>query len=85
VWAQVDQLTPRVEVAAAAEQVLEQVPLPDSDANEAWRGELAKRYAVDRLFLRSPVEVIASTVIAGSVGMVVHFLYRLGLSPMSLR
>jgi Domain of unknown function (DUF4158) len=58
VWARVDQLAPRQEVQAAADQVLEQLPPSDSDADQAWRAELVKRYGVVRLFLPSLVEAI---------------------------
>jgi TnpA family transposase len=57
VWAKMDQLAPRQEVQAAADQVLEQLP-SDSDADQAWRAELVKRYGVVRLFLPSLVEAI---------------------------
>jgi TnpA family transposase len=59
VWDRLEQRTPRHEVQAAADQVLERVPPSDSDADEAWRAELVRRYGVVRLFLPSLVEAIS--------------------------
>nr|WP_235883850.1 DUF4158 domain-containing protein [Saccharopolyspora elongata] len=58
VWAEIEAVVPRSELAAALVAVVELAGPPDSDADEAWRSELVKRFATVRPFLPRLCEVI---------------------------
>lgn len=57
VWADIEAVVPRRDLAAAVDAVLELAPTADSDADEAWRTELVKRFATVRPFLCKLAEV----------------------------
>ena len=52
-WAEIEAVVPRQEVAAALAEVAELAPGPDEDLDELWRAELTKRYATVRPLPRS--------------------------------
>ncbi|MEV0087611.1 Tn3 family transposase [Saccharopolyspora sp. NPDC050642] len=58
VWAEIEAVVPRSELADALTAVVELAGPPDSDADEAWRSELVKRFATVRPFLPLLCEVI---------------------------
>ena len=58
VWAEIEAVVPRSELADALTAVIELAGPPDSDADEAWRAELVKRFATVRPFLPLLCEVI---------------------------
>ncbi|MGW3473635.1 Tn3 family transposase [Saccharopolyspora sp. NPDC000995] len=58
VWAEIEAVVPRAELAEALVAVVELAGLPDSDADEAWRAVLVKRFATVRPFLPLLCEVI---------------------------
>ncbi|MEV0704588.1 hypothetical protein AB0I53_42640 [Saccharopolyspora sp. NPDC050389] len=60
VWAEIEAVVPRSELAEALVAVVELAGPPDSDADEAWRSELVKRFATVRPFLPLLCEVIRS-------------------------
>ena len=57
-WARIELVVPRLEVAGALAAVSELAPPPDEEADEVWREELVTRYATVRPFLARLVEVI---------------------------
>ncbi|MFD4190516.1 Tn3 family transposase [Amycolatopsis thermoflava] len=58
VWAEIEAVVPRSELAEALVAVVELAGPPDSDADEAWRAVLVKRFATVRPFLPLLCEVI---------------------------
>jgi hypothetical protein len=50
IWAEIERVVPRRQLAAALDAVLELAPPPDEEADEAWRAELVKRYQMIRPF-----------------------------------
>lgn len=58
VWAEIENVVPRTELTEALSAVVELAGPPDSDADEAWRAELVKRFATVRPFLPLLCEVI---------------------------
>ena len=57
-WAEIEQVVPRRELAAAITALFELTPPLDSDADEAWRAQLVTRFAVVRPFLKLLVTVV---------------------------
>nr|WP_239009101.1 MULTISPECIES: DUF4158 domain-containing protein [Streptomyces] len=57
-WAAIEQVVPRNELAAAVAALFELTPPLDSDADEAWRAMLVNRFATVRPFLRLLVGVV---------------------------
>ena len=58
VWAQIEAVVPRHELAAAVAAILELTPPPDSDADEAWRAQLVNRFNTVRPFLAVLTDVV---------------------------
>lgn len=58
VWAEIERVVPRIEVAAALEAILELAPLAADEEDDVWRAELVKRYATVRPFLPMLSEVV---------------------------
>lgn len=58
VWAEIERLVPRSELAAALAAVLALAPPDDAEADNAWRAELVKRFPSVRPFLPLLTEVI---------------------------
>ncbi len=58
VWAEIEAVVPRSELAEALVAVVELAGPLDSDTDEAWRAELVKRFATARPFLPLLCEVI---------------------------
>ncbi|MDQ6899618.1 MAG: Tn3 family transposase, partial [Candidatus Dormibacteraeota bacterium] len=58
VWAEIERIVPRSEVAAALAAVLELAPPADEEADDLWRAELVKRYPTVRPFLPLLTEMI---------------------------
>jgi TnpA family transposase len=58
VWAEIEAVVPRAELAEALVAVVELAGPLDSDADEAWRAELVKRFVTVRPFLPLLCEVI---------------------------
>jgi len=65
VWAEIERVVPRSEIAAALAAVMELAPPTDEDADEVWRVELVKRYATVRPFLPMLTEVIRFGAVEG--------------------
>jgi len=59
VWAEIERVVPRAEVAAALEAILELAPAPAEEEEDAWRAELVKRYPTVRPFLPLLSDVVA--------------------------
>ena len=59
VWAEIERVVPRDEVAAALAAVLEFAPPPAEEEEDVWRAELVKRYPTVRPFLPILSEVIS--------------------------
>lgn len=57
-WAAIEQVVPRQELAAAIAALFELTPPLDSDADEAWRAMLVGRFATVRPFLKLLVTVV---------------------------
>ncbi|GGT49375.1 Tn3 family transposase [Streptomyces atratus] len=57
-WAAIEQVVPRHELAAAIAALFELTPPLDSDADEAWRAMLVNRFGTVRPFLRLLVAVV---------------------------
>lgn len=57
-WAAIEQVVPRHELAAAIAALFELTPPLDSDADEAWRAMLVNRFGTVRPFLRLLVTVV---------------------------
>jgi hypothetical protein len=58
VWAEIERVVPRSEVAAALAAVLELAPPVDIEEDDVWRAELVKRYPTVRPFLPVLTEVV---------------------------
>jgi len=65
VWAEIERVVPRNEIAAALAAVMELTPPTDEDADEVWRVELVKRYATVRPFVPMLTEVIRFGAVEG--------------------
>jgi len=65
VWAEIERVVPRSEIAAALAAVMELAPPTDEHADEVWRVELVKRYATVRPFLPMLTEVIRFGAVEG--------------------
>ncbi len=59
VWARIETLLPRSELAAALDVVVEHVPPLEAEAAEEWRAQLVGRYNTVRPFLEMLTETIA--------------------------
>jgi hypothetical protein len=59
VWAEIERVVPRAEVAAALVAILELAPAPAEEQEDVWRAELVKRYQTVRPFLPLLSEVVA--------------------------
>jgi hypothetical protein len=59
VWAEIERVVPRAEVAAALAAILELAPAPAEEEEDAWRAELVKRYQTVRPFLPLLSDVVA--------------------------
>nr|BBG20802.1 transposase [Streptomyces fradiae]BBG20806.1 transposase [Streptomyces fradiae] len=57
-WAAIEQVVPRHELAAAIAALFELTPPLDSDADEAWRAMLINRFGTVRPFLKLLVSVV---------------------------
>ncbi|WP_435616135.1 Tn3 family transposase [Streptomyces coelicoflavus] len=57
-WAEIEQVVPRDELAAALAALFELTPPLDSDADEAWRSQLLTRFGTVRPFLGLLVQVV---------------------------
>ncbi|MFB7739490.1 Tn3 family transposase [Streptomyces sp. NPDC056112] len=57
-WARIEQVVPRHELAAAIAALFELTPPLDSDADEAWRTQLVTRFGTVRPFLKLLVTVV---------------------------
>jgi TnpA family transposase len=57
-WAEIEQVVPREELAAAIAALFELTPPLDSDADEAWRSMLVIRFPTVRPFLKLLVQVV---------------------------
>nr|WP_261988809.1 hypothetical protein [Streptomyces sp. wa22] len=57
-WAAIEQVVPRQELAAAIAALFELTPPLDSDADEAWRAMLVGRFGTVRPFLKLLVTVV---------------------------
>ncbi|MFI0192121.1 Tn3 family transposase [Streptomyces sp. NPDC017082] len=57
-WAEIEQVVPREELAAAIAALFELTPPLDSDADEAWRAMLVTRFPTVRPFLALLVQVV---------------------------
>lgn len=57
-WAEIEQVVPRHELAAAITALFELTPPLDSDADEAWRVQLITRFGTVRPFLKLLVTVV---------------------------
>ncbi|MFF4505284.1 Tn3 family transposase [Streptomyces sp. NPDC001401] len=57
-WARIEQVVPRHELAAAIAALFELTPPLDSDADEAWRAQLVTRFGTVRPFLKLLVTVV---------------------------
>ncbi|WP_331723218.1 Tn3 family transposase (plasmid) [Streptomyces sp. NBC_00111] len=57
-WAAIEQVVPRHELAAAIAALFELTPPLDSDADEAWRAMLVNRFGTVRPFLKLLVSVV---------------------------
>lgn len=57
-WAAIEQVVPRHELAAAIAALFELTPPLDSDADEAWRAMLVNRFGTVRPFLKLLVTVV---------------------------
>ncbi|UKY47592.1 Tn3 family transposase [Streptomyces inhibens] len=57
-WAEIEQVVPRDELAAALAALFEPTPPLDSDADEAWRSQLLTRFGTVRPFLGLLVTVV---------------------------
>lgn len=57
-WAEIEQVVPREELAAALVALFELTPPLDSDADEAWRSRLLTRFGTVRPFLGLLVTVV---------------------------
>nr|WP_263303321.1 DUF4158 domain-containing protein [Streptomyces sp. 135] len=57
-WAAIEQVVPRHELAAAIATLFELTPPLDSDADEAWRAMLVNRFGTVRPFLKLLVSVV---------------------------
>jgi hypothetical protein len=64
-WARIEQVTPRHQIRAALDAVVELAPPPDEDTDAAWRAELVKRYATVRPFLPLLIDVITFGAVEG--------------------
>jgi len=58
VWARIEAVVPRRELASAVAAIAELTPPADSDADEAWRAMLVSRFATVRPFLPQLCQVI---------------------------
>lgn len=58
VWTEIETVVPRAELSEALSTVVELAGPADSDADEAWRAELVRRFDTVRPFLRKLCEVI---------------------------
>jgi Domain of unknown function (DUF4158)/Tn3 transposase DDE domain len=65
VWAEIERVVPRGQLAAALAAVLELAPPPDEDVLEAWRSELLNRYQTVRPFLPLLPEVVEFGAVEG--------------------
>src|SRR5712692_8841182 len=65
VWADIERVVSRSEIAAALAAVIELAPSTDEDADEVGRVELVKRYAMVRPFLPLLTEVILFGAVEG--------------------
>jgi hypothetical protein len=65
IWAEIEQVVPRHEVAGALSAILDLAPPSEEDTDVAWRTELVKRYATVRPFLPLLTEVIPFGAVAG--------------------
>lgn len=57
-WAAIEQVVPRHELAAAIAALFELTPPLDSDADEAWRAMLVNRFGTVRPFLKLLITVV---------------------------